>query len=128
MALERIIITFEKSGEFRGASATDYDGLPTHLDQSALTAIIPELNAAAMAKLETIEATHAADLAAATAERDALRALKAEMEAKVMAALQSGDPEQFAALGVEFITPEQQKLKAEKLALIAQLQAEVEKL
>lgn len=56
MALERIIITFEKDGSYRGSSATDFDGLPAHLEHADLEALCPCINAAAMIKASETEA------------------------------------------------------------------------
>ena len=53
-----------------------------------------------------------------------LEAFRVGMVAKVSAVLQSGDPEQFAALAVEFLTPEEEKARAEKLAKVEALKAE----
>ena len=137
--LERIIITFEQDGTFRGASATDFGGLPVHLEESDLAAVLPSLNTAALAKLETIEAEHAAAIAdhvgaltQMTAARDAARdayeeksAYQTAMEERVSAVIQSGDPAQYEALALDFLTPAQEKIRAEKLAQIAALKAEL---
>lgn len=48
--MERLIITFKNDGTFRGASLTDFNGLPQSLDEAALTALFPTLNAAALAQ------------------------------------------------------------------------------
>lgn len=89
---ERIIITFEKDGSFRGASATDFDGLPQALDAEALATVLPDLNTAALARVTELEAKEkddkeAADKALADAKSEAAPALQAS-QAEV-AALQA---------------------------------------
>lgn len=66
------------------------------------------------------------ELAESQAAFTALDAFRVGMIAKVSSVLQSGDPEKFAALALDFLTPEQEKQRAEKIALIAKLQAELE--
>ena len=109
-----IVIT---DGEFQGASITTDKGDPAPMELSSLARLIPAVNAAAMAA----NADLSAQVAALTTYRDA-------MVGKVQAALQSGDPAQFVALGVEFLTPEQEKRKAELAAEIAAKQAELQAL
>lgn len=121
MALERIIITFEQDGTFRGASATDFGGLPVDLTQVDLAKIIPDLNTAALSKADAIEAEKAIVEKQATD----LLAYKDAMVSRVTEVLQSGDPEQFAALAVDFLTPEQDKIRAEKMAQLESLKAEL---
>lgn len=67
--MERIIITFEQDGAFRGASVTDFDGLPKPLDQSGLSDIFPAINEAALARVATLEE----ELAAITPEKESLQ-------------------------------------------------------
>ena len=112
--MERITITFNQDGSFRGASVTDFDGLPQAVDKSALAAVAPAINAATLAKSVESDAIIAK-----------LESLKTTMVQKVQAALQSGDPAQFQALAVEFLTPEQDKQRAEKLAQLEALKAEL---
>lgn len=121
MALERIIITFEQDGTFRVASATDFGGLPVDLTQVDLAKIIPDLNTAALSKADAIEAEKAIVEKQATD----LLAYKDAMVSRVTEVLQSGDPEQFAALAVDFLTPEQDKIRAEKMAQLESLKAEL---
>lgn len=121
MALERIIITFEQDGTFRGASAADFGGLPVDLTQVDLAKIIPDLNTAALSKADAIEAEKAIVEKQATD----LLAYKDAMVSRVTEVLQSGDPEQFAALAVDFLTPEQDKIRAEKMAQLESLKAEL---
>ncbi|MEI8044232.1 MAG: hypothetical protein WCL11_22670 [Verrucomicrobiota bacterium] len=44
MTTERITITFNEDGSFRGASATDFGGLPTPVDTAQLHALNPGIN------------------------------------------------------------------------------------
>lgn len=121
MALERIIITFEQDGSFRGASATDFGGLPVDLTHVDLAKIIPDLNTAALSKADAMEAEKAVIEKQATD----LLAYKDAMVSRVSEVLQSGDPAQFEALAVDFLTPAQDKLRAEKMAQLEALQAEI---
>ncbi len=50
-----------------------------------------------------------------------LKTLYEDMVPKVSAALASGDPELFIALGLDFITPEKEKLRAQLEAQLAAL-------
>jgi len=54
--MERIVITFNADGTFRGASVNDHAGLPQPLDTDALTALFPTVNAAALARVAELEA------------------------------------------------------------------------
>lgn len=132
MNQQRILIVLSATGEFQGASITTDAGDPQPVDLTALGALLPGINGAAIAKLETIEADHAAAIAAKDAELQALstafqqlESLRVSMVEKVSTALQSGDPEKFVALGVEFLTPEAEKLRAEKLAQFEALRVEL---
>jgi precorrin-6B methylase 1 len=58
-------------------------------------------------------------------EISALLALKTDMAQKVSTTLQSGDPAQFQALAMEFLTPEQDRIRAEKLAQFEALKTEL---
>lgn len=49
--MERIIITFHSDGTFRGASLTDFEGLPVPVDQSQLGELVPGINQAAIARV-----------------------------------------------------------------------------
>lgn len=60
-----------------------------------------------------------------TQERDSLEDLRVTMTQKVISALQSNDPEQVKALGIEFITPEQEKIRQEKIAQLEALKVEL---
>ena len=124
MSHHRILIVLA-AGQFQGASIADERGEPVDLDLSALAAIVPTINAAAVETLATIEAEHAAELATITAQLAALTELQTTMTARVMTALQSGDPAQYEALGREFVTPEQDRIRAEKLAQLNALKAEL---
>ena len=73
MPLERIIITFETTGEFRGASATDFDGQPVHLEPADLAGKVATLNAAAVARLAVVDAEIAAKDTALAAIDETIR-------------------------------------------------------
>lgn len=53
--MERIVITFHKDGTFRGASLTDFEGLPLPVDQSRLGELVPEINQSAIARVTQLE-------------------------------------------------------------------------
>lgn len=78
------------------------------------------------AELQALKIAHAEAIAAKDEMISALQALKTEMIQKVTAALQSEDrAAQFTALAVEFLTPEQERIRAEKLAQLEALKAEL---
>jgi len=60
MSTERIIITFNEDGSWRGASATDFGGHPVPLSLSDLSDVCPSLNAALLATITDLEARLAA--------------------------------------------------------------------
>jgi FtsZ-binding cell division protein ZapB len=72
--MERIIITFNKDGSFRGSSAQDFDGQPKPLDEAGLKAVAPAINEAALADIVRLEAEHAEKETDLTKERDDLTA------------------------------------------------------
>jgi hypothetical protein len=79
--MERIIITFNKDGSFRGSSAQDFDGQPKPLDEAGLKAVAPSINEAALAEIVRLESEHAeaetalaAQVETLTSERDGLLA------------------------------------------------------
>jgi hypothetical protein len=148
--MERIVITFNQDGSFRGASVTDFDGLPKPLDEAGLTAIAPSINTASLAaqakaeselseaktkaeadlKAEQEQAATKlsevnADLSAEKAKVASLEAYKTAMIQKVSSALASNDLEQIQALAVEFLTPEEELKRAAKLAQLEALKAEL---
>jgi len=47
------------------------------------------------------------------------------MPARVAEALQARDPAQYEALAIEFLTPEQDRIRAEKLAQLEALKTEL---
>lgn len=53
--MERIVITFHPDGTFRGASLTDFEGLPVPIDQSRLVELVPGINQAAIARVAELE-------------------------------------------------------------------------
>ena len=65
-------------GVLRGASHVADNGLPTELDLSALSALAPEINAAALARITELEAELAAALAAPQADPTTIRAWQAK--------------------------------------------------
>jgi len=91
--MERIIITLDRNGKFRGASAQDWDGMPVPVDADWLNGFAPELNAATLvriAELEADAATKADELTALqTAHSEALAAKDIEREAAVRAAVEA---------------------------------------
>jgi protein-disulfide isomerase-like protein with CxxC motif len=81
--------------------------------------------------VDTMTTDHAAAIAAKDAEIAqltsdfaALNAYKTAMEERVSTVLQSNDPAQYVALAEDFLTPAQEKARAEKLAHVQALEAE----
>jgi uncharacterized protein (UPF0297 family) len=64
------------------------------------------------------------EIATLTEAYNTLEAFRASMVQQVTTVLQSGDPAQFEALAVAFLTPAQTKLRDEALARAAALEAE----
>ena len=64
--MERIIITFQQDGTFRGASVTDFAGQPKPLDETALNALFPAVNASSLSRVTTLEE----DLSAMTTAKE----------------------------------------------------------
>ena len=64
--MERIIITFQQDGTFRGASVTDFAGQPKPLDETALNALFPAVNASSFSRVTTLEE----DLSAMTTAKE----------------------------------------------------------
>lgn len=56
METERIVITFNPDGSWRGASTTDFGGVPIPLDALRLAALAPDLNAALLSSVESLTA------------------------------------------------------------------------
>jgi len=79
-------------------------------------------------ELEILKANHAAEIAAYKTEAAKFLAYKSEMETRVAAVLQSGDPAQYEDLAKEFLTPAEELARQARLARIAQLEAEAEAL
>jgi len=91
------------------------------------------------AEMQSLIHAHAAALAAKdeeiaqiTTARDSARAAFEEksayqtaMEERVSAVIQSGDPAQYEALARDFMTPAQEKERAEKMAQLEALKAEL---
>lgn len=94
-------------------------------DHAAATKKASEDHAAALQEANNESAAlkkEAADSTAALAEK---LAYQNEMVGKVTSALQSGDPAEFEKLAIEFLTPAQEKARAEKLTQLAALKAEL---
>lgn len=53
--MERIVITFQQDGTFRGASVADFNGQPKPLDEAALNALFPDVNASSFSRVTTLE-------------------------------------------------------------------------
>ena len=53
--MERIVITFQQDGTFRGASVTDFAGQPKPLDETALNALFPDVNASSFSRVTTLQ-------------------------------------------------------------------------
>ena len=64
--MERIIITFQQDGTFRGASVADFNGQPKPLDEAALNALFPDVNASSFSRVTTLEE----DLSAMTTAKE----------------------------------------------------------
>ena len=86
-------------------------------------------------RLNTLSAEHAEAIAAKDAKIAALGAviaklesLKTTMETQVASVLKSGDPAQYEELARSFLTPAEEKARAEKLARAETLRAEAAKL
>jgi hypothetical protein len=139
MSQQRYTIVIDADGTLAGASLHDGNLDAQPLDLKALAKVVPKINDAALAKVDqhaaevaAIKATHSDELAfrkmehdKVTAERDALETLRQTMTGKVRAALETGDVAKFFELGVEFLTPEDEKIRAGKLAKLAELKAEL---
>ena len=67
--MERIVITFNEDGSFRGASAQDFGNAPTPIDVAQLEALSTQINAAALAENDSLKG-----------ERDVANDLKAQAE------------------------------------------------
>ena len=103
--MERIVITFQQDGTFRGASVTDFDGQPKPLDEAALNALFPAINASSLARVTTLEAEKATLEAAkesATTELETANARVKSLESRIAeleAVLEKSKP-----LGVDQLT------------------------
>jgi len=94
--MERIIITFTQDGTFRGASVTDFAGQPKPLDDAALNALFPAVNASSLARVTTLEEELAAlttakesattELETATARGDSLESQLTETQTQLATA------------------------------------------
>lgn len=94
--MERIVITFTDAGQFRGASVADFNGQPKPLDEAALNALFPAVNASSLARVTTLEEELAAlttakesattELETATARGDSLESQLAETQTQLATA------------------------------------------
>lgn len=89
----------------------------------------------ATARIDSLAAEHAEAIAAKDVkiatlktQYDTLFTYKTEMESKVSAVLQSGDPAQYETLAADFLTPAQEKERLAKIARIKELKAEAAEL
>jgi len=137
MSLERIIICFHPDGKFRGASATDFGGQPVHLEPKELSAMFPDLNAAALARVAALESelaeapyrpepTAPADDLAARLNATFKTSLPPEVQAKfavpyaiVRVLVQAGELDLAAAViaGIE-VPPELEPVKSGLMSII----------
>lgn len=121
-----ILIRGTKDGKLSGSHVIDTFGADARpITTADLSAIAPAINAAAIATADSIAAEKDAEIATLTESLTALESLRDNMVSRVTEVLQSGDPEQFAALAVDFLTPAQEKLRSEKMAQLEALQAEI---
>ena len=117
-----ILIRGNAEGQFQGAHVIDAPSADARAVTAAdINALAPDINAAALVFAQANDAV-IADL---NAKIVVLETLKKTMIQKVTDALQSGDPAQFQAIALDFITPEEEKIRAEKLAQLESLKAEL---
>jgi len=114
MNIERITITFNKDGTFRGASSEGWDNMPVPLDTNALNAIAPAINSALLAELEGAQLL----VTAAFAAKDKLLAAAQDPETDLN--------EVAAAIIAEAEKPEIEKQNDAIRAQIAELQAKLQ--
>lgn len=128
-----ILIRGNVDGTLSGCHTIDTVGGDARPITSAdLSNLAPEINAALFAECDALKASKEKELAAkdealasVSEVCQQLESLRTEMVTKVSSVLQSGDPEQYAALAVEFLTPEEEKKKAAIRAQIAELEAQL---
>lgn len=93
----RILIVLE-NGAFKGASISTDTGAPAPLDEAALAALFPDLNAAALGEIERLGIDHAAEIAELRADHEAsIESLKEE-HARQIASMTPVAPESPAVL------------------------------
>jgi len=109
-------------GVYSGSHVIDTPiGAARSIAESDLPELFSGLNASIAAQVSAKDA----EIATLTASLTALESFRDEMVQRVSAVLQSGDPAQFEALAIEFLTPAEEKIRAEKLAQLAALKAEL---
>jgi len=110
--MERIIITFDKDGKFRGASVTGFNDQPLPIDAKALGKLAPEINAAAINRIIEMEAEHKEALAAKDESMaDAVAGKQAEIDAHLAtisahAAIIAAKDLEIAKLQPGYVEPE----------------------
>lgn len=130
MNIERIIITFNPDGTFRGASTQDSGGLPAPVSQAALGGVGEDIGQTLLAAMESKDA----EIAGKDAQIAELADFKTRAEsgiAQVVAVIQ--DPaidhettiQTVLAVIAEGTAPEEEKIRAEKLAQLEALKSEL---
>lgn len=114
MPQQHILIVLN-DGRFQGASIRDEKGDPSPLDLSALAALIPDINEAA------IETLAQSDAKVATAEQS-----KAEALTKLAAVLAAADSDDIATVKAKAAEAKLDE-KARKIAELEKQKAEIEK-
>lgn len=127
--MERIIITFDKEGKFRGASVTGFNDQPLPIDAEALGKLAPEINAAVINRTIIMKAEHKDAIAAKDAEMAAAMAEKqAEIDSRV-ATIAAKDAE-IATLQPGYVAPEPPSIEqrvADAIAAVIESLPEEEK-
>jgi cell division protein FtsB len=132
--MERIIITFNKDGSFRGSSVQDFDGQPKPLDEAGLKAVAPSINEAALADIVRLEAEHAkerddltAQVETLTSERDGLTTERDDLTAQVETLTSERDglttERDDLTAQVETLTSERDAVTSERDGLLAQVES-----
>ena len=120
--MERIVITFQQDGTFRGASVTDFAGQPKPLDEAALNALFPAVNASSFSRVTTLEEDLSAMTTAkesATTELDTATARVESLESQ----LADTQTQLATAQGEASSVPNLQAQLDTALARIAELEA-----
>lgn len=100
----RLLIVLN-DGTFAGASITDAAGSPIPLDLAALSAVLPDFNAASLAEIDQLQTDHAAAIAQLQAEHAAAIAqLQSDHAAALAAATAAPASDLLADLDAAFET------------------------